>query len=287
MNLATHRISTKKHYNEAKAKNFTEKQRCITAIKLLCQLTKAVQHHRGASMAYLGGEEFFMPQLEQLQEDIHTILLLLKETVGCHALTEEDLAALDANWNTILVGWQQDQFMHNFEFHSHVIDELKKLLRHCREELIPDTENRLQFEQLLRFLLETLFDNIESMAKLRGLSTNAAVVKACGQDAHSRISFLLKEIPEQNQQIITELNALKPFYRHLTTLEQLKLQEKSLHRLLLSIQIQILDTPDITINGSTLFNLATDIINSRWKELGQGIEIVDQSVFDGLVFNSF
>lgn len=286
MNLATHKIGANKPHNEAKVKAFADKQRCVTAIKLLCQLTRAVQHHRGASMAYLGGEKFFMPQLERLQEDIHSILVLLKDTVGGCALSSDDLATLDDNWDTILVGWQQDQFMHNFEFHSHVIDELKKLLRHCRQALIPETDQRQHLIQLLRFLLESLFDNIESMAKLRGLSTNAAVVKACGQDAHSRISFLLKEIPEQNQQIIAELNQLKPFYHHLPTLEQLKLQEKSLHRLLLSIQIQILDTPDITISGSSLFNLATDIINSRWHELGQGIQIVDQSIFDRLVFTT-
>ena len=286
MNPATHRVGAQTHHDEAKATAFKDKRRCLTAIKLLCQLTKAVQHHRGASMAYLGGEKFFMPQLEQLQEDVHTILVLLKETVGGHALAAEELANLQANWNTILVGWQQDQFMHNFEFHSHVIDELKKLMRQCRQTLIPEIDTRPHFVQLLRFLLDNLFDNIESMAKLRGLSTNAAVVKACGKDAHSRISFLLKEVPEQNQQLMAMLSDLKPFYGHLPSLEQLKLQEKSLHRLLLSIQIQILDTPDITINGSTLFNLATDIINSRWHELGQGIQIVDQSIYDGLVFSS-
>lgn len=286
MNLASHVIGAKTNHNEAEVQSFTQKQRCITAIKLLCQLTKAVQHHRGASMAYLGGEQFFMPQIEQLQENIHTILVLLKDTVNSEALTAEDLENLQDNWNTILMGWQHDQFMHNFEFHSHVVDELKKLLRQCRQSLIPDTDHRQHFVHLLRFLLDNLFDNIESMAKLRGLSTNAAVVKACGQDAHTRISFLLKEVPEQNQQLMAMLGDLKPFYNHLPTLEQLRLQEKSLHRLLLSIQIQILDTPDITINGSTLFNLATDIINSRWHELGQGIQIVDQTIFDALVFSS-
>lgn len=237
-------------------------------------------------MAHLGGEQMYLPRIERLQEDIHTILLLLKETTGNHTLTEEDITTLDANWNTILMGWQQDELMQNFEFHSHVVDELKKLLRHCRQELIVGNEHRLHFEQLMRFLLETLFDNIESLAKLRGLSANAAVIHNSGHDTQSRIAFLLKEIPEQNRHIISELNALQPFYRHLNTLENLRLQEKSLHRLLLNIQIQILDSPDITTNGDALYYLATDIINSRWNELIQGIEVVDQSVFDGLVLQS-
>lgn len=286
MALATHRIDAVTTHDEAKARTFIEKRRCLTAIKLLCQLTKAVQHHRGASMAYLGGEQFFMPQIKQLQADIHTLLVLLEDTVGGYALTAEELANLSANWETILVGWEHDQFVHNFEFHSHVVDELKKLLRQSRLALMPSENSQPHFVQLLRFLLDNLFDNIESLAKLRGLSTNAAIIRACGQDAHTRISFLLKEVPEQNQQIMALLSDLKPFYGHLPTLEQIKLQEKSLHRLLLSIQIQILDTPDITINGSTLFNLATDIINSRWHELGQGIQIIDQSIYDNLVFNS-
>ena len=286
MSLAMHKTSTHLPHNEAKLQAFLEKRRCLTAIKLLCQLTKAVQHHRGASMAFLGGDKFFMPQIKQLQEDVHTILVLLKETVGGYALTADELANLSANWETILIGWEHDQFMHNFEFHSHVIDELKKLLRQCRQSLLPQTESQPHFVQLLRFLLDNLFDNIESLAKLRGLSTNAAIIKACGQDARNRISFLLKEVPEQNQQILALLSDLKPFNIHLPTLEQIKLQEKSLHRLLLSIQIQILDTPDITIDGSTLFNLVSEIINSRWRELGQGIQIIDQFIFDSLVFNS-
>ncbi len=85
---------------------------------------------------------------------------------------------------------------------------------------------------------------------------------------------------------MAQLEELKPFYSHLPNLEQIKMQEKTLMRLLLSIQIQILETPDITINGPTLFNLATDIINSRWRELGHGIQIIDQTIFDGLVYNA-
>ena len=285
MNQAAHAIGAIIRHNEAAVTSFTDKQRCLTAIKLLCQLTRAVQHHRGASMAFLGGEQVFMPQLHQLQEDVHNILVLLKNTVGGHSLQPDEFTYLSTNWETILVGWQNDQIMHNFEFHSHVVDQLKKLLRQCRKTLMPSSEHH-HFARLLRFLLDNLFDNIESLAKLRGLSTNAAIVRACGVDAQSRISFLLKEIPEQNQQIMTLLDDLKPFYSHLPTLEQLKLQEKTLHRLLLSIQIQILDTPDITINGPSLFNLATDIINTRWRELGQGLQIIDQSIFDDLVFGS-
>ncbi len=274
------------HHHHTAVQTFSDKQRSLTAIKLLCQLTKAVQQHRGASMAYLGGETFFMPQIEELQSNIDTILVLLKDSVGGGALTPEALSNLSANWHTILDGWQYDQFMHNFEFHSHVVDELKKLMRQCRHNLLPEPDSPPHLVQLLRLLLENLFDNIESMARLRGLSTNAAVVKACGQDAHTRISFLLKDVPEQNQQIQASLSTLQPYFSHLPALEQITLQEKTLHRLLLSIQIQILDTPEITIKGSTLFNMATEIINSRWHELGRGVQIIDQAIFDQLVFGS-
>lgn len=286
MNKVAHRISTPKHHNKAKAESFTEKHRCITAIKLLCQLSRAVQLHRAASMSFLGGEPFLGTRLEQLQEDIHTILLLLRETTCRGILSKEELSTLDDNWNTILVGWQQDHFMQNFEFHSHVIEELKKLLRHCRQQLIPATEQHLPPNQLLHFLLEPLFDNTESIAKLRSLFSSTTLIKASGKDVLARISYLLREISEQNELLYRDLTVLEPRFPQLALPQQFKHQEKTLHRLLFSVRIQILETPEIHLRGDALFELANEFIDNRWKGLEQGLNIIQQSAFDGLINNT-
>ncbi|WP_101758377.1 hypothetical protein [Oceanicoccus sp. KOV_DT_Chl] len=282
MNTIAHTFGVDDHQNDATATAFHQQRLFLTTIQLLCRLTRAVQHHRGGSMAYLSGDQTFLNQLNQCQSHIQTLFSTLQLTQDFTQL-HEALINLANNWETIRLGWEHDGVMHNFEFHSHLLDEIKKLMRQCMQSLLTDSRINHRHKQLLQLQLGQAFDNIESLARLRGLSTNAAIIKACGEESHARISFLLKVIPEQNQQLLKQYLQLKTEGFKIDGIEVIKQQSKSLNRLLLSIQIQILESDQININGSELFSLATEIIEQRWQALGQGLQLVEHNHFDSLI----
>jgi hypothetical protein len=262
-----------------------ESAQLLTAIKLLCQSTKAIQHHRGATMAWLSGEESYSTSIKLLQSDIQKIFNLIKHIQKTHpyTITEADLDNMTSNWNSILIGWTRDSVMQNFEFHCHLVEVLKRALRHCDKALIERLPHSHHNNELTSLLFNNLYDHIESLARLRGLSTNAAIIKACGQDSKAKLSYLLKDIPKQQQEIITYSQKLVPNFDVSPIFQLIESNEKDLRRLLFSIQIQILESSEINMDSYSLFQLATDIIQNQWHCLGQGIHLVDQFIFDDLI----
>jgi hypothetical protein len=288
MKILKHDFGTGTHQNDARLDRFNEHCQRLTTVKLLCQLTRAAQQHRGATMAFLSGDESYLKQAAKLQADIETILLILdsNESVIISQRENKQFYELLTNWQTIQLGWQSDTIINNFQFHSHFIELLKKQIRLTTNPLLKKEqggEPSAYLTPLLDLLLHQLFDNIEALAQLRGLSTNAAIVHACGQDFHSRISFLLKDIPKQNILLITSSQSLPKNTWPLTSIDSIKQHEKSLQRLLLSIKIQILESPSITIDSLKLFNLATEIIDQRWLGLTDDLQAFDRYIFDQLL----
>lgn len=288
MKILKHNFGTVIHQNDAKLDNFNQHCQLLTTIKLLCQLTKAAQQHRGATMAYLSGDHSYLEQTEHLQSDIETILLILEknESMIISQGFNKQFSELLTNWQTIKLAWQNDTIINNFQFHSHFIELLKKQIRQTTSSLLTAEQRdppSTYLTPLIDLLLHQLFDNIEALAQLRGLSTNAAIIHACGQEFHSRISFLLKDIPKQNNLLITSSQSLPKSARPTKSIEAIKHYEKSLQRLLLSIKIQILESPSITIDSLKLFGLATEIIDQRWNALTNDLQIFDRYIFDQLL----
>lgn len=269
------------------ATGFLRQNHAIVSIKLLSQLTKSIQQHRGISMGFCSGELAFLPMAEQLQQSIGKLFnaLELHNQASFITVAREGMANASNNWKTILVGWRHDKPIHNFEFHGHLIDGLKKMIRdvmreHLHHRLKHDTAS---YYKLLQTIFVELPDNIESLGKLRGLSTNAAIVKACGDDSHARISFLLGMIPEQNKKLLGSLQILLTNYPNIRSLQTLKQQQKTLHQLLINIQMNILDQSRITENSTHLFGLSTSIVDAHWVAMEQGIHLVDRLLYDDFI----
>ncbi|MGI9294697.1 MAG: hypothetical protein ACR2PS_12005 [Pseudomonadales bacterium] len=234
-------------------------------------------------MSYCSGELSFLPQVENLQYTINRYFNTLEKHNSSEqcSISANALDTISREWKTILLGWHDDHVMQNFEFHGHLLDGIKKLIRTImKEQLLQTSFNRgRDYRSLLETLLVQLPDNIESLGMLRGLSTNAAVVKACGRDSHVRISYLLKSIPEQNKKLLQSLNQIQELYPDLSSLQTLKKLQRKLHEFLFSIQMNILDSPEISENSTRLFDLSTSIIDTHWFAMEQGIEAIDKLLY--------
>ena len=271
--------------DETQAADFHRHSQCIITIKLLCQLTQALQQHRGACMAFVSGDQAFLPMVAKLQQHISRLLSALAYQPDEQTLLANgSLANIDSGWQTILMGWQDDDILLNFEFHGHLIDSIKQVLRNImREQLMYQLSDRgKSCDSLLHTLLVQIPEVIEQVARLRGLSTNAAVVKACGGDSHARISFLIKEVPVQNERLLDALEDLQSVHGVVPRLQSLKALRMNLQRYLISVQVNILESAHISASGVELFNSSTEIVDALWLAVEEGTQKIESLIFQQL-----
>jgi hypothetical protein len=82
--------------------------------------------------------------------------------------------------------------MDNFQFHSHLVGSLHKLIRVSMiEQLLPGLGHQ-ENKSLFKALFSKLPELNENLAMLRGLCTDVAVKKACGESSQRRIAYLVK-----------------------------------------------------------------------------------------------
>lgn len=270
---------------EAVSLGFYRHSQCLTSVKLLSQLNQALQKHRGACMAFLSGDQSFLPMVARLQKHIGCLLLVLNDlNTRNELISGASLSNIKSGWQTILMGWQDDDILLNFEFHGHLIDSLKQVLRSLmREHLMYQlSDNGKSCDSLLHTVLVQIPELIEQVARLRGLSTNAAVVQACGADSHARISFLIKEIPIQNERLLDVLDEVQSVHGVVPKLQSLKALRMVLQRYLISVQVNILESTQISTSGLDLFNSSTEIVDALWLAVEEGTQKVESLMYQQL-----
>lgn len=287
MHLVTEKSVTPQVIEESTAVIFDRQQQCLTLIKLLAQLTKAVQRHRGASMSVLSGERGFLSIADTMSKRIETILSVLDQCRfddvfdGAKELTKNIIE----RWSLIADDWAQDQLLHNFEFHSHLVDALIGFIRQAIREDFVGKGNEQQQAVFLVFdsALIQLLDTAEMLAILRGLSTNAAVLKTCGPESRSRIGYLLKELPRHHRALLYTLNRLKEDGIKKDIGANIADQQKQMQKFLLSIEITILDNHDISSDSSRLFALSTEFVDLHWDCFEQLVQQLEKRMYEQLL----
>lgn len=256
----------------------------IQAIKVLSRLTRAVQKHRGASIAYINGEARFLPLAESLQEQVQKLFYLLCDIESRQPLfPPEPLQGAFGDWRAIEEGWQQDTVINNYEFHCHLVDTLSRLAQDIVSKWIlasPEVKQDAELGQGVTALLFGIPEHIELLAKLRGLTTHAAFSGRCDHDSHIRISFLGKKITSDYQRLYRSLSRLKGAFSTLSGIHAVPAQRLNLEFLLGLIQSNILDAEEIRLDGSRVFDLATEIIDIYWALVEQAIQVIESEMFE-------
>lgn len=262
----------------------------LTNMKLICRLASAVQQHRGSTMASLSGCISFFGRIKELQDIINKSFFALKLNSLQHdeILHRSQLSHAIMDWHSIQQGWQNDTVLDNYEFHGHLISALNKMSKQFLDEILEgcDQELRLQHETFFHTILVELLGFIEQIAKLRGLSTNSTVIKACGPESYSRISFLIKDIRTKNNELTSQISALSGDYEYLPSLQKLHKQKQRIKKIARIVERKILNTRVIVESSEDLFELMTEIIDVQWSILETGLDLADRLIFDGLYVHS-
>lgn len=264
-------------------RQFLTQQNCLTVVKVLCRITKALQKHRGASTACLDGDIKFTPVLLNLQSQVGSYLGVLSHLNRQNAglLPQQMVANIFSEWDSIVSRWQKDEVVENYEFHSHLIEVVSKLQRSVIANFLlqPLAESesafRAEFEQALIALTTT----IESVAKLRGIATHVAAVKRRDNDLYLRMEFLVKTVPTDAAKLYYVLQELNAASFPISGLNHLVLQQNRIEALLELIDSSLINSTEIAVSSEKIFEQATTIIDTYWTILDQCITAMDDTVY--------
>lgn len=246
----------------------------LTLVRSMLALVACIQRHRGATMALLGGDDRFAERLPDLQKEIALrIDLLMLEPDG--VVDRNDKDNILSAWKTIAHNWQDDAVLENFEYHSHLIEYLLRMVR-ARGELYIDNLNdlgrfitdvdTLRNLTVLKFIAcNNVPDCFELLAKLRGLATHAAASHQCDAMARGRIEFLLKELGRLTGVFDAKVRELPPVLQEKlvpgNTLAQAKVKRDYLVELLSN---DIVEGKAITLDSEMVYRVTTEVIDTYY-----------------------
>lgn len=290
---------------EAFCTAYRQREDTLTLVYQLNQMIKAVQKHRGMSMALLAGNAAFVGDFEilqhQLERRLATLETFARETGGL--LSQRDKENLHLAWETIRHNWQDDDVSDNFELHSHFVEQLhgmifslaKQLERPLSGELPSESSGELvefstlsrrdrsgvsyprMFKQieLLNFVARQLPDMIEQIAKIRGLSTYAAATGEVHYHNDRKLRFLLQCSRQQSEKLRHQAERLEGILDGgIKGLIELKNLELKLFYFLNVVERDVLSGRAITASSHQLFKLATELIDVYWAVVNEGLSLV-------------
>lgn len=192
-------------------------------------LGRFIQRHRGATLALLGGDSSFRPQVEMLQKQTSIqfdYLQCLNESSG-QPMPEADYQQLTLSWLTIIKDWENDDIHHSFEFHSHLLELIQRISRqmaesvlrpphlaNSNEPLLSRMENSylLPLTNLSQTCVLELYELVEYLARIRGLGTHMAVIGRSNPDLGKRVSYWLQEFRYRKERFDQSIQLINSNY---------------------------------------------------------------------------
>jgi hypothetical protein len=262
--------------------HYLQQLNVLTIIRHISILAMEVQKHRGASMAVLEGDSAFEVHVQHEQKIIQRLLEIIQQInyqTG-QVINSEEWQTIEQDWQALVQSWRNDSAITNFEFHSHFIQRLLKLIWGLCESAeyftasqsrISSVENKvgdaslLYSEQnhhmLVQIALKLMPEMLENIAKLRGLATHSSVRGYCDSDTSTRFSGLLQSLNLNKERLRVVYRMLNhDALRAVPALPSIMLHEHRLDQLQQLISQKILVAGKISAKGLDVFDFATEII---------------------------
>lgn len=271
----------------------------LTLIKQLVHMIKAVQRHRGMTMAMLGGNLSFREELDKLQVQQERRLHLLQAFAARagNLLNERDQQNLNSAWTTISHDWQYDTVIDNYELHCHLIEQLLSMVATLGKQLEQPTSSliaglvdsrttlaegshfpsRLKHLEVLHFSTRLMPAVSEQLGRIRALAVYAAAIGVCDKDYAGKLRYVVQCTRVNNEKLRHQSKRLEGLLEtELGLLSQLKSYEIKLEFLLGMIESDVLAPHSVNADSNRLFNLATDIIDIYLRVTEDGIDLLTQ-----------
>ncbi|WP_082378815.1 hypothetical protein [Marinagarivorans algicola] len=273
------------------SKRYTEQRDAMVLLRQLHHLSKAVQRHRGMSMALLAGNRAFEEDFALLQCEVERRLAALEAFAAmAGSLSDRDRQNVHNAWYTISAHWQDDDVIDNFELHSHFIEQMQgmsialaqKIERPITRVMAPNrvaSANKpivaMRSVELLPFIVRRIPEMVEQLARMRGLATYAAAKGECEYRLDRKLRFAVQCVRAQHEALrVYAQRICGGLETELPSVNLMKTYELKLMFLLNKVEADVLGGNRIMSESAQLFALATEIIDVYLNVAQEGLSLV-------------
>ena len=265
---------------------YSEHEGALLLIRQLNRLIKAVQRHRGVSMALLAGNKDYRGEFSQLQTQLQRRLATLEVFASENQLlSTQDKQNLNHAWVTIRSDWEGDKVNDNFELHSHLIQQLLAMISDLASMLKSPlaggsgakVEDRVS---MLSFVCSAMPRLIEDIARIRGATSYMVALGSEHSFDEAKVRFWMGSVKQECSTINSgalgaleqaEPKGLSPSIGSLKQTEEMVLK-------LLKVADSVAFLGHASLAGSThIFNLATEVIDRYWAVVNVGLDWIQSS----------
>jgi len=264
----------------------------------ILNLSRFIQRHRGATLALLGGDNSFRPQVETLQKQTSAqfeYLQCLNQSAD-YPLTESDYEQLNLGWLTIIKDWENDELHHSFEFHSHLLELIIRISRQLSDRVLAtpvglenneplrsrvDNSFTYPLHSLTQTCVIDLYELVEYLARIRGLGTHMAVIGHTDKELGSKVSFWLQEFRyrkerfDQNIQLVS--SQYLPCIPGLKSLPNLNMK---LNYFISLLGHEMVSERNFKVPSHKLFLMGTEIIDGHLAVMDQANAVVRDQLYE-------
>ncbi len=278
------------------SKRYTEQRDAIVLLRQLHHMSKAVQRHRGMSMALLAGNSTFEEDFALLQCEVERRLATLEAFAAmAGGLSDRDRQNLHNAWYTISAHWQDDDVIDNFELHSHFIEQMQGMSIALAQKIERPVSSivgstrvanvsanarlaaKIKPVELLHFIAKRIPEMVEQLARMRGLATYAAAKGECAYRLDRKLRFAVHCVRAQHETLRLQAECIQSIAGlELPSISFIKTYELKLMFLLNKVETDVLGGARIMSQSAELFTLATDIIDVYLRVSQEGLNLVSK-----------
>ena len=282
---ASEKVMTTDNDLQNVASEYHRQSAALQTIRLLNQLIRSIQRHRGVSLALLAGDGVFIEDIGELQGQIErrisSLPVLCKDYNSMTTAFEQE--NIRQNWVTISNDWENDALLENFEFHSHFVEQLIQMINRLSEcletPLCASEHGESQQASLLKLVCRRAPEMIEYVARIRGLATHAAVISECYESHRQKLRYWIQFGRKLNAEIVTHLETYSPSTRlEMGAMGQMKSYEFKLLLFLNTLERDVLAPKTIDTDANMIFRMGSEIIDAYVEAVKDGTRYLQEQL---------
>lgn len=282
--------------------DYRRREDALSLISQLNQVIKAVQKHRGMTMALIAGNMDFRGDFGILQHQLDRRIAVLQAFIrrSPELITSRQEESLCLSWQTIRQDWQEDKLSDNFELHSHFIEQLQAIVYGLAkvlekplagEKFLPgekplENDESVSYEsvsypqifkqiEVLNFVAKELPAMIEQIAKTRGLSTFITASGSVDYHHDRKLRYVLRCTRQQSEKLRHQSERLQTVVgTAIPSLPEINVIELKLIYLMEMVENDVLGGGRIQTKSQDLFQIATDLMDVYWVTVNEGLTLV-------------